>query len=139
LDKAFEKEKEEGGMTMDDLYESPITRIVANVQSQIEEQEGRILMKVVHDAGFDVDKHELMKALAYDRHQYEKGKSDAMKNAVPLDKLCEWLEKNATMDCDGCRATIGSCEDDDGDESVCNSRERWKIMLTKWMEGLEHG
>lgn len=54
--------------------------------------------------------------------------------AVPLDKLCEWLEKNATMDCDGCRATIGSCEDDDVNEKVCNSRERWKKMLTKWME-----
>ena len=51
--------------------------------------------------------------------------------AVPLEKLGEWLEKNATMDCDGCRATIGSCEGDDGDDSVCNSRERWKKMLTK--------
>ena len=55
--------------------------------------------------------------------------------AVPLEPLCEWLERNATMDCDGCRATIGSCEDDDVDEKVCNSRWRWKIMLTKWMEG----
>ena len=56
--------------------------------------------------------------------------------AVPLEPLCEWLEKNATMECDGCRAPIGGCEGDDGDESVCNSRERWKKMLTKWMEGL---
>ena len=46
--------------------------------------------------------------------------------AVPLDKLCEWLEKNATMDCNLCHATIGSCEDDDVNENVCNSRERWK-------------
>ena len=57
--------------------------------------------------------------------------------AVPLDKLCEWLEGFAAMECEGCRATIGSCEGDDGDESVCNSRERWKKMLTKWMEGLD--
>lgn len=104
---------------MEDLYEPPITRIVANVQSQIEEQEGRILMKVVHDAGFDVDKHELMKALAYDRHQYEKGKSDAMKNAVPLDKLCEWLERNATGRWNGLEYTAAG----------------WKDELTKWMEG----
>lgn len=40
-------------------------------------------------------------------------------DVMPLDKLCEWLEKNATMYCDTCRATIGSC-------GVCNSRERWK-------------
>lgn len=55
--------------------------------------------------------------------------------AVPLDKLCEWLERYATMDCDGCREAFGSCEDEEDQEvSVCNSRERWKVMLTKWME-----
>lgn len=59
-------------------------------------------------------------------------------DAVPLDKLCEWLERYATMDCDGCRASIGSCEDEENHEvSVCNSWERWKAMLTKWMEGLD--
>lgn len=58
--------------------------------------------------------------------------------AVPLDKLCEWLERYATMDCDGCREAFGSCEDAENQElSVCNSRERWKAMLTKWMEGLD--
>lgn len=57
--------------------------------------------------------------------------------AVPLDKLCEWLERYATMNCDGCREAFGSCEDTE--PSVCNSRERWKAMLTKWMEGLEDG
>ena len=51
--------------------------------------------------------------------------------AVPLDKLCEWLERYATMDCDGCREAFGSCEDEENQEvSVCNSRERWKAMLT---------
>lgn len=65
---------------------------------------------------------------------------NALKNvpsvpAVPLDKLCEWLERYATMDCDGCRETFGSCEDTE--PSVCNSRERWKAMLTKWMGGLD--
>ena len=55
--------------------------------------------------------------------------------AVPLDKLCEWLERYAMMNCDGCREGFGSCEDEENQEvSVCNSRERWKAMLTKWME-----
>ena len=57
--------------------------------------------------------------------------------AVPLDKLCEWLERYATMDCYGCREAFGSCEDTE--PSVCNSRERWEAMLTKWMEVLENG
>ena len=55
--------------------------------------------------------------------------------SVPLDRLCEWLERYATMDCDGCREAFGSCEDTE--PSVCNSRERWKAMLIKWMEGLD--
>ena len=58
--------------------------------------------------------------------------------AVPLKPLCEWLERYATMDCDGCREAFGSCEDAENQEvSVCNSRERWKSMLIKWMEGLD--
>ena len=55
--------------------------------------------------------------------------------AVPLDRLCEWLERYAMMNCDGCREAFGSCEDTE--PSVCNSRERWKAMLTKWMEELD--
>ena len=55
--------------------------------------------------------------------------------AVPLDKLCKWLERYATMECYGCREAFGICEDEENQEvSVCNSRERWKAMLTKWME-----
>ena len=57
--------------------------------------------------------------------------------AVPMDKLCVWLERYATMDCDGCKEAFGSCENEENqEESVCNSRERWKAMLTNWMEGL---
>lgn len=56
--------------------------------------------------------------------------------AVPLDKLCEWLERYASMKCYGCIEAFRSCEDEENQEvSVCNSRERWKAMLTKWMEG----
>ena len=76
------------------MYEPPIQMIVTEMQQQIEEQEGRILMKAVRGVGFDVDRHELMRALAYDRDQYRKGYNDAMRNAVPLDKLCEWLVRN---------------------------------------------
>lgn len=58
--------------------------------------------------------------------------------AVPLDKLCEWLEQYAAMECYACREVFGSCEVEEKQEvNVCNSRERWKAMLTKWMEGLD--
>ena len=49
--------------------------------------------------------------------------------AVPLDKLCEWLDKyNVTVpcidDCEGCEAFDGT-----GDTVNC-----WKVILAKWME-----
>ena len=75
-------------------YDSPIQLIMGEIQSKIKEQEEQSLITYISSIGFNVDKDELMKALNYDRHQYEKGYSDAMKNAVPLDELCEWLEEN---------------------------------------------
>jgi len=107
-------------------YVSPIQRIAKAVQARIEEHEGQILMKAVHDVGFDVNMHELMKALAYDRQQYQKGYADAMKNAVPLDKLCEWLGKFANP----CKIGIRCHYPDDCMPTV----ECWRYVLTKWME-----
>jgi hypothetical protein len=116
-------------------YVSPIQRIVKEVQARIEEHEGQILMKAVHNVGFDVDKHELMKALAYDLEQYQKGYADAMKNAVPLDKLCLLLHDIAGCPCysqqgaDMCNRLIGDQCNTEWDDVEC-----WKRFLTKWME-----
>lgn len=55
-------------------YESPINVF----QKQIEVQmEGEIL-KAVSEVGVTVDKEELLKALKYDREQYEKGYQDGL-------------------------------------------------------------
>lgn len=120
------------------MYESPIQMIVTKMQSQIEEQEGRILMKAVHDVGFDVDKHELMKALAYDRNQYQKGYDDAMRNAVPLDKLCEWLAAEyVSIPCHLCDYfENGKCSVENDMKTTCpNSADDWGRLIMKWMEG----
>ena len=53
-------------------YNSPITMIVDQMRVQ---QEGEVF-KVVQNVGVTVDKDELLKALAYDRDQYEKGLKD---------------------------------------------------------------
>jgi hypothetical protein len=50
-------------------YESPINVLIGQMRM---EQEGNIF-KVVQEHGIDVDKEELIKALQYDRNQYEKG------------------------------------------------------------------
>lgn len=119
----------------DDLngYVSPINMIITQTRCQVEEQQGQILMRAVHEAGFDVDQHELMRALKYDREQYKKGYEDAMKNAVPLDKLCEWLARNAfAFECEDCEEyckALLDCE-----HEVGSDQEYWKNKLTKWME-----
>ena len=51
-------------------------------------------------------------------------------DAVPLDKLCEWLGKE-TLPCLFCEYDVG--------EQCLNLQEQgcWKRVLTKWMEGLD--
>lgn len=50
-------------------YESPINMIMGEYRCHIEEN----IFKAVQNVGVDVNKEELIKALAYDRKQYEKG------------------------------------------------------------------
>lgn len=58
-----------------------------------------------------------------------------LENALPLDKLCEWLAENAWhIDCSDCDGEHCDCPQlhDDG-----NSPAFWKEKLTKWIEGLK--
>lgn len=55
-------------------YSSPI-EIVDRMTSQLEED----VIKVVLSYDINVDKDELIKALAYDREQYEKGYADGQR------------------------------------------------------------
>lgn len=51
------------------MWESPIKMISNEMQTQLEGE----VFKAVQRVGIDVDKDELIKALNYDRKQYEKG------------------------------------------------------------------
>lgn len=53
-------------------YESPIRMIVGEMETKMEAD----TMSVIQRYGIDVDKEELIKALAYDRGQYDKGYRD---------------------------------------------------------------
>lgn len=74
------------------MYESPINQILGEMRMEMEGE----CMKVVQQCGFDVNKEELTKALAYDRKQYEKGFVDA------IDELRQRFvaEYNEMMDLD---------------------------------------
>lgn len=59
------------------MYESPICVTLGDIQHQMEEQNEGEILRVVWKCGVNVDKEELLKALKYDREQYEKGYRDA--------------------------------------------------------------
>ena len=58
------------------MYESMIKMIAGQIQSEIEND---LMVKVSQTVGYEVDKDELIKALQYDRKQYEKGYNDGLK------------------------------------------------------------
>lgn len=64
------------------MYESPIIQNIADISTQIREaQDGRLIYEVQQAIGYDIDKEELIKALNYDRDQYQKGYEDGRKDS----------------------------------------------------------
>lgn len=76
------------------MYKSPIEIIQGQMRM---EQENNIL-RAVYEQDIRVDKHELLRALQYDRGQYEKGYQDGFNQAVNqvksylIDLIEEWEE-----------------------------------------------
>lgn len=63
------------------MYESPIIQNIFDISSQIRrEQDGRLIYEVQQAIGYDIDRVELIKALNYDRDQYQKGYEDGRKH-----------------------------------------------------------
>lgn len=60
------------------MYESPINQIFGEIQTTYENE----CFKAVQSCGFDVNKEELVKALQYDRGQYDKGFRDGYSKAI---------------------------------------------------------
>ena len=60
------------------MYQSPIeiTRTVDDIVTKINEKQDETIVHACMRVGVNVDKDELLKALNYDRHQYEKGYAD---------------------------------------------------------------
>lgn len=67
------------------MYKSPIEIIHNAVQTKMEDD----VVKAVQSYGIIVDKKELLRALGYDRGQYDKGFEDGIS---AMEKVIEWLE-----------------------------------------------
>ena len=67
------------------MYKSPIEIIDSftnDMAYKIKTETDNLIMEAVYNVGVNVDKAELIKALEYDRDQYEKGYRDGKKDAV---------------------------------------------------------
>lgn len=67
------------------MYESPINIIYRDIKTKFENE----VLQAVQAVDINVNKSELIKALQYDRNQYEKGYADAQAER----KKGEWEEK----------------------------------------------
>ena len=62
-------------------YESPITIVSELINTQLRQDGDRYVAEIEKKVGFHVDKQELIKALAYDREQYQKGYDDGVRES----------------------------------------------------------
>lgn len=69
------------------MYKSPIDTLISDVVTE----EENAVMRAVVKCDINVDKDELVKALAYDRGQYEKGYADAKAE----EKTGEWVKADS--------------------------------------------
>lgn len=83
------------------MYESPIEMIIGKIQTQMDDD----IVKAVQAYHINVNKDELVKALRYDRDQYNNGYTDGRKS---MTKCGEWKHTEAyphKVYCSNCFAT----------------------------------
>ena len=76
------------------MYKSPIEETVGEMQIKMIKKEEEVLCQVEQAIGYHVDKDELIKALQYDRDQYEKGYQDAKEEIMRWISCSERLPDN---------------------------------------------
>ena len=70
-------------------YQSPIDLIISKMNMQLDGE----IFKAVQNVGVNVDRDELIKALRYDRDQYEKGYADRDSEIIRC-RDCKHKEKD---------------------------------------------
>ena len=107
------------------MYKSPIELLVTEIQHQIVKQQDEEIYKAVLNYVPNVDKEELIRALQYDRDQYEKGYADGKRDAMAELVRCKdckyWKEeKDLGMFCTHWGSTLTESQAED----FCSYGER---------------
>lgn len=74
------------------MYKSPIEIKLNDIVSDVVKQVDEYTLRCFQQIGVNVDKYELIKALEFDRGQYEKGWNDRDSEIVRC-KNCKWYER----------------------------------------------
>lgn len=64
------------------MYNSPIELISNAITQELNKQTDEAVYRAVQRIGVNVNKDELIKALSYDRQQYQKGYADGVKAVI---------------------------------------------------------
>lgn len=78
------------------MYKPPIEMVMEEVFQKMDEDFENSIFKAIQKVGINVDKEELLKALIYDRGQYDKGYEDAM-NEVKHPQSLKFEELHENM------------------------------------------
>ncbi len=74
------------------MYKSPIDLTISAIQMGIVKNQEEQIMRAIQNVGVNVDKKELIKALNYDRQQYEKGYCDGAREFA--ERLLETIHEH---------------------------------------------
>ena len=99
------------------MYESPIEMVFSDLVSDSVKKADEYIVACVQQVGAKVDKNELVKAMEFDRGQYEKGWNDRDSQIVRCND-CRWYENDGFHT--NCQIMRFCVEDDD----YCSRGER---------------
>lgn len=71
-------------------YKSPIEVTYNELKTGFDD----MVMRAVQEVHISVNRFELLKALRYDRSQYEQGYADGLKDAIPIEWIKQYGEQN---------------------------------------------
>ena len=88
------------------MYKPPIELLCQEMETRIENE----IFTAIQNVGVFVYKEELIRALQYDRNQYDKGYQDAVESIVSCHECKHWWKANELCVhpkcCEGCVAVV---------------------------------
>ena len=114
------------------MYKSPINIIIDEMHIKFAESIEQKIFQAIQDIEIHIDKDGLIKALKYDRDQYEKGYADAKAEThwIPCSERLPEVGQSVLLSIGGMYAAEG-CLREDGDWT----QFRWSAIQRKDMVG----